>query len=159
MNNSTFPTTTVTVLDAEGESRTTTLVELASGRGLVLDLWTTRCARCPRALDQLNATAIGWDQSDTPVLFVSACCDNGEPDDIEFAREIVEEGQWNSVVHTFLSHEEKERLKSTLGFNSVPHVAIVSPGGRVMYSGSEKGYGGQAQLREWLRPVTFDEDF
>lgn len=101
---------------------------------LSIDFWTTKCTRCPDALDKLNAMASDAKYAD--VQFVSICCDQ-----LDGAREIIEatdEKRWNNIQHYFMSPETKEEAKKLLGFKSVPFYVIVNKNGIMTQKGSSK---------------------
>lgn len=84
------------------------------------DFWTTRCTRCPAALDKLNALASKYGNE---VNFVSICCDK-----LDGAREIIErddEKKWQSMNHYFMSHNNKEYCKQALKFAAVPFYVVI----------------------------------
>jgi len=90
----------------------------------LLDLWTTRCTRCPAALDALNERATAL-KNDAKIAFVSICCDK-----CDGAREIIErddECKWEELDgHYFMAHADKEYLKEYLGFRAVPYYVVVN---------------------------------
>jgi hypothetical protein len=105
----------------------------------LLDLWTTRCTRCPAALDSLNETASNAvnSTSSNPVQFLSICCG----DTLDGAREILEatkEPRWNAMRHYFMAFHDKERLKQILQFSQVPFYIVFDQSGILLYSGSKK---------------------
>lgn len=99
------------------------------------DLWTTKCTRCPDALDKLDKMA--QDPHYVDVQFISICCDK-----LDGAREIIEkedELRWQNISHYFMEPEDKENAKKTLGFKSVPfYVILNSEGGIEQMGGSKK---------------------
>ncbi len=85
-------------------------------RFLVFDMWTTRCERCPAALDKLNKLA---DTYKDTVTFVSI-----NADDKDFAEEIIEENDWEKLHHLYITTETKEKIKALSGLKSVPYYFI-----------------------------------
>lgn len=86
------------------------------------DFWTTRCTRCPAALDQLDERA----QKHPDVTFLSVCCDK-----LDGARSILEaadEPRWSNVQHYYMAPDDKEAAKTILGFSSVPFYVVVNEG-------------------------------
>ena len=77
-----------------------------------LDFWTTKCTRCPDALDKLDKMANDPKYDD--VQFVSICCDK-----LDGARDIIEKDddlRWQNVDHYFMDKQDKEEAKKILGF-------------------------------------------
>jgi thiol-disulfide isomerase/thioredoxin len=99
-----------------------------------IDFWTTKCTRCPDALDKLNDMA--KDPKYSNVRFVSICCDQ-----LDGAREIIEAPstpRWNNVSHYYMNQENKEKAKKALGFKSVPYYVILNEDGQMTQKGSSK---------------------
>jgi len=112
---------------------------------LCTDFWTTRCTRCPAALDAFDERAAkaaaaslaseedpSNDDADVDVRYVSICCGVS----CDGAREIIEQPddgrRWRNVRHYFVTDPAaKEMAKKELGFASVPFyvVAVVAAGG------------------------------
>ena len=110
-----------------------------------LDFWTTRCTRCPAALDVLNEYAARHPE----VTFVSICC--GVSSDI--ARQIIEQGKgkevrggndeenrWNFVKHYFMETEDKEVAKQVLGFQQVPFYVVLNEDAQMVFKGNKLPY-------------------
>ena len=108
------------------------------------DLWTTRCTRCPAALDALNQFATkasnhdGSDDFDpTSIQCISICCG----DTLDGAREIIETSKlprWDAILHYFMAYQDKERCKQLLKFRQVPFYVVFDSKGTLLYSGSQK---------------------
>jgi hypothetical protein len=101
------------------------------------DFWTTRCTRCPAALDKLQALASNSNADDryANVQFISICCDS-----LDGAREIIDRDddiKWPDVQHYFMSVEDKETAKQVLGFAAVPFYVFVSETGEITQSGNK----------------------
>lgn len=95
------------------------------------DIWTTRCTRCPAALDKLNETAAVEDG----VQFVSICCDK-----LDGAREILDKEatpRWNFIHHYFMSPDDKDIAKQLLGFKQVPFYMVFSDQGEMLHTGNK----------------------
>lgn len=102
---------------------------------LTADIWTTRCTRCPAALDKLNEMAATSTPDDDNIQFVSICCDK-----LDGAREILERDdtpRWNSMRHFFMDHEHKERAKKLLGFKQVPFYIVFDATGGMVFTGGK----------------------
>jgi len=96
------------------------------------DFWTTKCTRCPDALDELNKMA--QDPKYQDVQFISICCDK-----LDGARGIIEKDddlRWQNVNHYFMSIEDKETAKRLLGFQQVPFYVVMDEHGAITQSGS-----------------------
>ena len=101
--------------------------------GRFIDFWTTRCTRCPDALDRLNERAQKADVD--AIAFVAICCDQ-----LDGAREIMEkddELRWSSISHYFMAHEDKETAKRVLNFKSVPFYVVLNEEGAIVQSGNK----------------------
>ena len=89
---------------------------------------TTRCERCPACLTKLDGLveAFGGD-----VAFASVCLD-----DPEFAKEIVEENEWERMTHAGMDVETKELAKAHWGFKAVPYLVVIDATGETAFAGS-----------------------
>ncbi len=108
-------TQTLTVLDMESgkaAESSCTLSALRDGKPLVLDLWHTKCVRCPEALTKLDGIA---GSGKHPGVVFAACalslCDKPDPPKSEEAgREAVIElvdDMWDNLKHCYMTAEEK----------------------------------------------------
>lgn len=95
------------------------LLELVQGRNTVLDLWHTRCTRCPAALDQLNDEAAEHPE----VQFIACALTLGEGDMERVQQMIV---RWPNLQHVFLGEDAKERIKDEFSVTSVPYSIVVN---------------------------------
>jgi thiol-disulfide isomerase/thioredoxin len=98
------------------------------------DFWTTKCARCPDALDKLDAMA--QDPRYEDVQFISICCDR-----LDGARDIIEKDddlRWQNIHHYFMNQEDKETAKKVLGFKQVPFYVVLDEEGNIQQSGNGK---------------------
>jgi hypothetical protein len=105
---------TLTLLDMEsGKAESScTLSALRDGKPLVLDLWHTKCVRCPEALTKLDRIA---GSGKHPGVVFAACalslCDKPDPPKSEEAgREAVIElvdDMWDNLKHCYMTAEEK----------------------------------------------------
>ena len=117
------------------------LQKLRDGKALVVDFCartkltlsaraagTTRCERCPACLTKLDGLveAFGGD-----VAFASVCLD-----DPEFAKEIVEENEWERMTHAGMDVETKELAKAHWGFKAVPYLVVIDATGETAFAGS-----------------------
>jgi thiol-disulfide isomerase/thioredoxin len=112
----------------------TATTQAFKGTPTVIDFWTTKCTRCPAALDELDAMASSPIYKN--VKFASICCDL-----CDGAREILEqtdEPRWSHVDHYFMGFEYKELAKKVLGFKSVPFIVVLNEEGEIVQMGSKK---------------------
>lgn len=130
-------------LAAEDENDTSaTLASLRPAGGvLVVDVWTTRCERCPAALDKIEKLAAAEAglspeaaaaPGRVPVAYASVCAGL----EVDMAEELVEEGEWDHISHTYAEPDAKAALKAAWGFKAVPFVAVVDVSGKVVATGS-----------------------
>lgn len=99
-----------------------------------LDFWTTKCTRCPDALDKLDDMA--QDPKYENVQFVSICCDK-----LDGARDIIdqeEEERWQNVSHYFMEEKDKEEAKKLLGFRQVPFYVVLDENGGIQQMGNQR---------------------
>ena len=113
---------------------------------LLIDLWTTRCTRCPAALDTLNQFATDMNKphdnnsevsTTTSIQCVSICCG----DTLDEAREIIEATKlprWGAIQHYFMAYDDKEQCKQLLNFRQVPFYVLFRSNGELLYSGNQK---------------------
>jgi hypothetical protein len=83
----------VTPLHGVSAGNVLSLKELASGKVGVIDLWHTKCTRCPAALEKLNQTIADLQQENSSfndVLFLTLSLSQGSGD-VDTVQEIVEE--------------------------------------------------------------------
>ncbi|CAM9919742.1 unnamed protein product [Chrysoparadoxa australica] len=113
------------------DDSSTTLEQLRGDRELVLDLWTTKCIRCPAALDKMNTVASRPGTED--VVFVSC-----NLDDLKGAKAKVEEHGWQELQHVFAESEAKGRLLVALGLKSVPFYVVLGKDGVIKQMGGPK---------------------
>ena len=88
------------------------------------DFWTTKCTRCPAALDKLHALSL--DPLYAKYTFLSIVCDALDP-----ARDILhadKDVKWPNIRHLFTPVESKELAKAHYGFNQVPFYVVYEDG-------------------------------
>mmetsp|Transcript_26423 Transcript_26423/g.52736 ORF Transcript_26423/g.52736 Transcript_26423/m.52736 type:complete len:159 (+) Transcript_26423:175-651(+) len=89
----------------------------------IIDLWTTKCVRCPAALDKLNSMAC---TTHSEYTFCSIVLDALDP-----ARDIIHEPKdprWQNIRHFHTTVDNKEQMKAFYGFNQVPFYLVVVDG-------------------------------
>ena len=128
-----LPSLAVTTLDEN--RKVTSLEAIRAGRTMVIDLWHSKCVKCPAALDKLNDLA-GSSSSGDDVLYVSCALSQG-PGNIDLASEMVAV-TWENLMHVFMEVEVKEEAKALFGFNAVPFVIVVDKDGNVIGHGDPK---------------------
>jgi thiol-disulfide isomerase/thioredoxin len=99
-----------------------------------IDFWTTKCTKCPDALDKLDDMA--GDPKYQEVQFISICCDR-----LDGARDIIEKEddlRWQNIHHYFMSKDDKETAKKLLGFKNVPFYVVLDDEGNIQQSGDGK---------------------
>ena len=121
------------VVTLDENSKNLSLNELRDGRAMLIDFWTTKCVKCPAALEKLNEEAAN--NADGSVLYVSCALSQG-PGNQDVVRDMVDE--WEDLTHVFMEVEHKDAAKSAFGFSAVPFVIIVDKSGNIISSGDPK---------------------
>ena len=116
-----------------GQQEPQSLTALRAGRAMVLDFWTSKCVKCPAALERLNEEAEEVDG--TAVVYVSCALSQGEGNKALVADMV---GDWEHLTHTFMDLENKEAAKKAFGFAAVPFYVVVSREGVVLGKGDPK---------------------
>lgn len=104
------------------------------GKNTVIDFWTTKCTRCPDALDNLDflATHSKYNNIEFNSIVLDEC---------DGARNIIEtddEPRWKNVNHYYMDKEFKEMAKASLGFKQVPFYVVLNERGEIVQKGSKK---------------------
>ena len=122
----------------ENEEETTTLSQLQGeeNKAMVIDFWTTKCTRCPAALEKLNEEACMAENSD--ILFVSCALSQGKDNYAMAADLVCDNGSFSELTHCFMDLETKETAKATFGFASVPFYVVVDKRGVILGMGEPK---------------------
>mmetsp|Transcript_10235 Transcript_10235/g.19178 ORF Transcript_10235/g.19178 Transcript_10235/m.19178 type:complete len:191 (-) Transcript_10235:26-598(-) len=123
------------------------------GKNTVIDFWTTKCTRCPSALDNLNSLAKRPEYSN--VKFTSIVLD-----ECDGARNIIEQNdkpRWNNINHFYMDREYKETAKSVLGFHQVPFYVVLNENGEIVQKGSKKDIDFEA-IPGIIRPPKEEEE-
>ncbi|GMH58810.1 hypothetical protein TL16_g02690 [Triparma laevis f. inornata] len=95
-----------------------------SSNPLPPDFWTTKCTRCPAALDKLHSLTTNPLYSNYTIL--SIVCDSLDP-----AREILHSSKavkWPNIRHLYTNIDSKEAAKKHYGFNQVPFYVVYEDG-------------------------------
>mmetsp|Transcript_1867 Transcript_1867/g.2688 ORF Transcript_1867/g.2688 Transcript_1867/m.2688 type:complete len:156 (-) Transcript_1867:532-999(-) len=105
----------------------------------IKDFWTTKCTRCPQALDDLNSLAEMPEYEN--VRFTSIVLSTAEEEGCDSARNILEapddSPRWNSISHYHMDLENKEVAKKELGFTQVPFYVVLNEKGDIVQKGSK----------------------
>ena len=110
------------------------LLSLLEGkRGMVLDFWTSKCVKCPGALDKLNSKALSYPD----IAFISCALSQGDGN-VDIVKELVDEGSWENLTNVFLEIEHKENAKALFGFAQVPFCLVINTDGTVLQAGDPK---------------------
>jgi thiol-disulfide isomerase/thioredoxin len=109
--------------------------DVFKGRNTVIDFWTTKCTRCPQALDELNSLAQQSKYSN--VTFTSIVLD-----ECDGARNIIETPndapRWQNIQHYYMDVKFKEEAKDKLGFRQVPFYVVMDDKGVIVQKGSKR---------------------
>lgn len=118
-----LPDLAVTTLVSDGdEPEASSLCKLRDGKAMVIDFWTTKCARCPSALIKLNGEA-GLTENDD-IVFVSCALSQGEGN-YAVAADLVCDGCFDDLTHCFMEVDVKETAKTAFGFSAVPFYVVI----------------------------------
>ena len=90
------------VITLDENSATMSLTALRAGRAMVVDMWTTKCVKCPAALSKLNDEAAKCASSTTAPLFVSCALSQGAGNR-ELVADMVE-GEYEALTHGACVH-------------------------------------------------------
>merc|ERR1719491_2508335 len=105
------------------------------GKNTVIDFWTTKCTRCPEALDRLDSLAT--DPKYLNVQFSSVVLDT-----CDGARNIIEtpddHPRWGNVHHYYLNEEYRSVAKEALGFRQVPFYVVLNEEGEITQKGGKR---------------------
>jgi thiol-disulfide isomerase/thioredoxin len=119
------------------------LNSLREGKAMVLDFWTSKCVKCPAALEKLNEEA-GEDKSGE-IIYVSCALSQGDGN-----RDVVSDlvdGEWENMTHVFMDMDNKDAAKAAFSFAQVPFYVIVSASGEIVAQGEPKQIDYQAALK------------
>lgn len=87
----------------------------------VIDLWHTKCTKCPAALEKLNDLAGSTEKTDS--LYISIALSLGDGN-FEVASDVTE-GLWENLTNLFLDESDKDQVKSFLGYQAVPYYIVL----------------------------------
>ena len=83
-----LPSFDVTLLSNNSENKTIKLNELCRGKVGVIDLWHTKCVKCPAALEKLNAEVETYPVNDITVV---ACALSQGEGNFEIVADVISE--------------------------------------------------------------------
>lgn len=106
--------------DSASVHEETLLGELLESKDSVIDLWHTKCIRCPAALDRLDEEAMQHPE----VQFIACALSLGVEGEVEKVQQMT--ARWPHLRHLFLSEDSKEMMKERFAFSSVPFAFAVS---------------------------------
>lgn len=124
------------VLTLDENAKSVTINAFRAGRALVLDFWTTKCVKCPAALEKLNCEAN--ENVDGGLVFAACALSQGTGNKDIVMGMIEDWGLDWSLTHMFMELEDKEKAKAEFGFNSVPFCVVISKSGSILGSGDPK---------------------
>ena len=93
---------------------------------VVVEFWNARCARCPRALAGVKATAPA--HGALRFVCMNLSIGNEEAAEREYVHEVSQDGWPDNVAFGYMTFERKEVAKQELGFASLPFCAILVRG-------------------------------
>ena len=139
-------------------SGTTRSLESLRSETLVVEFWNTRCERCPAALHRLNEMAASA-PSTTTVVACALATSTDTSAELDKVKALVCVDDVEAAVaplphlgHVFMTWHEKERLKKSLGFSTVPHCVVYERQGTVVALGPPDNKDVQRVLADVLTP-------
>ena len=120
-----------TLVSEEDTPELSSLCKLRNDKAMVIDFWTTKCTRCPAALEKLNSEAEMAENDD--IVFVSCALSQGDGN-YAVAADLVCDGSFDAMTHCFMEMEVKENAKAAFGFTSVPFYVVVDKVTKILYS-------------------------
>lgn len=130
-----LPSFNVVLLNNEIGNTTIKLNDLCKGRIGVIDLWHTKCVKCPSALEKFNKESQKF-TSDDNVMFIAGALSLGEGN-LDEVSELGPES-WENLTHLFIETENKDEAKATFGYSSVPYYIVFDKNGRIIKYGDSK---------------------
>jgi thiol-disulfide isomerase/thioredoxin len=136
-----LPDLAVTLLVANSDESAEEITTLSKLRGeeekaMVIDFWTTKCTRCPAALEKLNDEACLAENAD--IVFVSCALSQGKDNYVMAADLVCDNGSFAELIHCYMDMETKETAKAIFGFASVPFYVVVDKRGVILGMGEPK---------------------
>jgi ribonucleotide reductase beta subunit family protein with ferritin-like domain len=100
------------------------------GTDTVVELWSTQCTRCPKALDDLSNTSL---EATSPETCYAALCIDSNPKDIRYFHEIKHKG----IDHFFLAPDDARNIRTEYNIKQVPYYFAVDKTGQILYNGKQ----------------------
>jgi hypothetical protein len=138
------------------EGQSVPLSELLNGKKGVIDLWHTKCTRCPAALEKLNDIV-----TSTSSIGIACALSQG-PRDVDTVNDLIQD-TWENLAIIFVEEEHKDSLKAAFGYSAVPFYIFFNVTGQVVKSGDGKSINVESDLAltssAGTNGLNFDEDF
>lgn len=142
-----LPDVPVALLD--GSDSVISLRDFCSGRIGVIDLWHTKCTKCPAGLEKFNTQATKF--SSTEVMFIACALSLGEGNKEDVAD--MGPDSWGNLHHIFVETENKDTLKAAFGYSTVPFYVMFDKTGAIIKSGDSKAFDYSSELTKLLESV------
>lgn len=142
-----LPDVPVALLD--GSDSVISLRDFCSGRIGVIDLWHTKCTKCPAGLEKFNTQATKF--SSTEVMFIACALSLGEGNKEDVAD--IGPDSWGNLHHIFVETENKDTLKAAFGYSTVPFYVMFDKTGAIIKSGDSKAFDYSSELTKLLESV------
>lgn len=142
-----LPDVPVTLLD--GSDSMLSLRDFCSGRIGVIDLWHTKCTKCPAGLEKFNTESTKFSSAD--VMFIACALSLGEGNKDDVAD--IGPDSWSNLHHIFVETENKDTLKAALGYSAVPFYVLFDKTGAIIKSGDSKAFDYSRELTKLLESV------
>ena len=139
-----LPDIPVAVLDGSDSVRS--LREFCSGKAGVIDLWHTKCIKCPAALERFNIEAANF--SNTNALFIACALSLGEGNKEDVAD--IGPDSWNNLHHVFVEIAHKDTVKAAFGYSAVPYYVLFDRTGFIVKCGDSKSFDYVSELTKLL---------
>jgi hypothetical protein len=142
-----LPDVPVALLD--GSDSVISLRDFCSGRIGVIDLWHTKCTKCPAGLEKFNTQATKF--SSTEVMFIACALSLGEGNKEDVAD--IGPDSWGNLHHIFVETENKDTLKAAFGYSAVPFYVMFDKTGAIIKSEDSKAFDYSSELTKLLESV------
>ena len=120
---------------------------LSQCKRLVVEFWSPRCSKCPKALEEMKDLAVL-----TPDLkFVSICLaidPAKQKEEMAFVEESSGEEHPSNIAFGFMNFSQKEAAKKHFSFSQLPFCVMIDEKGSVLFQGDP------LQKRQQLLEVT-----
>ena len=147
MSTMSLPDVPVALLD--GSDSVLSLRDFCSGRIGVIDLWHTKCTKCPAGLEKFNTEATKF--SSAEVMFIACALSLGEGNKEDVAD--IGPDSWGNLHHIFVETRNKDTLKTAFGYSAVPFYVLFDKTGAIIKSGDSKAFDYSCELTKLLESV------